>query len=265
MYIDELEDYSLVKNKKIIAIDPGKCDLIYCVDDASKNAVTFRYSQDQRRKETKSKKYRKIRDSKKNKVVFDNKTVIELETELSLFNSKTMDFNKFKEYVQKKNHTNSLLYDFYNQRLFRKLKLGSHINTKRSEQKMINAFKNKFGIEDSGDVIVCIGDWEQRKQMKFKEPTIGKGVRNIFRRNGIGVFLVDEFRTSKACSICAGGECVKFKVRPNPRPYKDGLIEVHGLLRCKNGAEGPLLRRVWALEPRSKWSVQYIQDIKDGN
>jgi len=33
------------------------------------------------------------------------------------------------------------------------------------------------GIEDPGDVIVCIGDWEQKKQMKFKEPTIGKGCR----------------------------------------------------------------------------------------
>ena len=104
MYIDELEDYSLVENKKIIAIDPGKCDLVYCVDDASKN-VTFRYSQDQRRKETKSKKYTKIRNTKRNEVVFDNKTVIELETELSLFNSKTLDLNKLKEYVKKKNHT----------------------------------------------------------------------------------------------------------------------------------------------------------------
>ena len=101
---------------------------------------------------------------------------------------------------------------------------------------MINAFKNKFGIEDPSDVIVCIGDWEQKKQMKFKEPTIGKGVRNIFRRNGMDVFLVDEHRTSKKCSICEGvGDCVKFKVRPNPRPYKDGLRKVHGLLRCKNG------------------------------
>ena len=80
----------------------------------------------------------------RNELVFDNRTVIKLETELSLFNSKTLDLTKFKEYVQKKNHINSILYDFYNQRIFRKLKLGSHINTKRSEQKMINAFKNKF-------------------------------------------------------------------------------------------------------------------------
>jgi hypothetical protein len=49
-YIDELKDYSQLQNKKIVAIDPGKCDLIYCVDNDNKEANKFRYSQDQRRK-----------------------------------------------------------------------------------------------------------------------------------------------------------------------------------------------------------------------
>ena len=44
IYIDELNDYSQVQNKKIVAIDPGKCDLIYCVDDCKKEANKFRYS-----------------------------------------------------------------------------------------------------------------------------------------------------------------------------------------------------------------------------
>jgi hypothetical protein len=37
-YIDELNDYSNLQNKKIVAIDPGKCDLIYCVDNSNKEA-----------------------------------------------------------------------------------------------------------------------------------------------------------------------------------------------------------------------------------
>ena len=45
---------------KIVAIDPGKCDLIYCVDNSNKEANKFRYSQNQRRKETKMKKYNNI-------------------------------------------------------------------------------------------------------------------------------------------------------------------------------------------------------------
>ena len=49
LYIDELKkkDLKQLSKKKIVAIDPGKCDLIYCVDDCSKDASKFRYSQDQ--------------------------------------------------------------------------------------------------------------------------------------------------------------------------------------------------------------------------
>ena len=40
-YIDELNDYSQLQNKQIVAIDPRKCDLIYCVDDCNKQANKF--------------------------------------------------------------------------------------------------------------------------------------------------------------------------------------------------------------------------------
>ena len=49
-YIDELSDYTNFKNKKIVAFDPNLSDLIYCVDDDSKEANEFRYTQDSRRK-----------------------------------------------------------------------------------------------------------------------------------------------------------------------------------------------------------------------
>ena len=83
---------------KIVAIEPGKCDLIYCVDADNKDANKFRYSQDQRRKETKKKKYSKIQlELKKEKI--QGKTIIEWETE-------------FKEYIQKKSEINGLLFGF---------------------------------------------------------------------------------------------------------------------------------------------------------
>jgi len=47
-----LNDYSYLRDKIIVGIDPGKEDLIYCVDHSSKDANVFRYSQNQRRKET---------------------------------------------------------------------------------------------------------------------------------------------------------------------------------------------------------------------
>jgi hypothetical protein len=32
--------------------------------------------------------------------------------------------------------------------------------------------------------------------MKYKEPTLGKGIRTLFRKNKYKVFLVDEHKTS---------------------------------------------------------------------
>ena len=76
--------------------------------------------------------------------------------------------------------------------------------------------------------------------MKFKEPIIediplvkGRGIRTLFRKKGYNTYLVDEFRTSCKCSKCEGGDCKKFLVRENPKPYKKNLNLVHGLITCK--------------------------------
>ena len=231
-YIDELTDYTQLQNKKIVAIDPGKCDLIYCVDDDNKEANKFRYSQDQRRKETRKKKYSKIQlELKKERI--NGKTIIEWETELSKLNRKSLTISKFKEYIQKKSEINHMLFTFYEKYIFRKLRLQSYRNTKKSEQKMINQFKKIFGNEKN--VVVCFGDYEQKKQMKFKEATKGKGMRTLFRKAGFQTYLVDEFRTSCMCSKCEIGICKKTMVRENPKPYRTGNIIVHGLICCKNG------------------------------
>jgi len=232
-YIDELTDYTQLQNKKLVAIDPGLCDLIYCVDNDNKEANTFRYSQDQRRKETKKKKYSKIQLELKQEKIEGNRTIIELETELSKLNKKSLNLTKFKEYIQKKSEINGLLFSFYEKYIFRKLRLQSYRNTQKSEQKMMNRFKKIFGNEN--EVIVCFGDYEQKNHMKFKEPTKGKGMRTLFRKSGFQTYLVDEFRTSCRCSKCEIGICSKMMVRENPKPFRNGSIMVHGLICCKNG------------------------------
>ena len=77
-------------------------------------------------------------------------------------------------------------------------------------------FADTFGGPD--EVIVGIGDWDQHHQMKYKEPTLGIGMRSLLRKNKYNVYLVDEFRTSCKCSNCNGGVCEKFMIRKNPRP-----------------------------------------------
>ena len=251
-YIDELCDYTNIKNKKIVAFDPNLSDLIYCVDDNSKEANEFRYTQDSRRKECKIKKYAKIiLEFKKEKI--DGKTVIEYETELSKLNRKTLIIKDFKEYIQKKSEINNKLYKFYEKYIFRKLKLNGYINRKKHEQKMINNFKKIFGKPE--DVIICAGDFEQKQGMKYgKEPVKGKGIRRIFRDNGYKLYLVDEFRTSCMCSICKEetGRCEKFLTRKNPKPYKSGNVLVHGLLKCKT------CNNVWNRDVNSATNIYRI-------
>jgi hypothetical protein len=229
-YIDELKDYSSIKNKKIIAIDTGMSDIIYCVDNDNKDANEFKYTQDSRRKECKIKKYSKlILQFKQEKL--DGKTIIEHETELSKLNRKTLNINAFKEYISAKSLLNHKVYSFYQRYIFRKLKLNAYINKKKNEQKMINKFKKVFGSQE--DVIIAFGDWEQKQHMKYKEPTKGKGIRKLFRESGYKVYLVDEYRTSCMCSKCCEGKCEKFIIRKNPKPYKKANILVHGALICK--------------------------------
>lgn len=229
-YLDEIDNVTSYQSKKIVAVDMGKSDLIYCVDGSEKEANKFRYSQDQRRKETKSKKFSKIvlelRETKIN-----GKTIIEYETELSHYNRKSLNIDQYKAYIQKKNEINSILFIFYDQYIFRKLKLNGYLNTKRSEQRMLHNFQKLFGKPKN--VIIAFGDWEQRQQMKYKEPTKGKGIRNLFRKYGYKTVLVDEFRSSCKCSNCEGGDCKKFLLVENPKPYRNNQQLCWGLLRCK--------------------------------
>ena len=244
-YIDELEkkDYERLQNKTLVAIDPNKSDLVYAVDGIEKERNQFRYTQDQRRKETKQKKYRDIvLDLKEEKIFCDTyienaeekklyKSVIELETELSKYNKKTLNVEKFKKYLIKKNEINKLLYSFYEKEIFRKLRLNGYLNRLRSEQMMINNFIEKFDKPEN--TVIAFGDFEQKKQMKYKEPTKGKGMRDILRKAGFEVYLVDEFRTSCRCNVCEG-ECETFRICKNPRPWQnEKLTTRHGLTRCK--------------------------------
>ena len=115
--------------------------------------------------------------------------------------------------------------------MFRKLKLGSYSRRQITEARMLARFKEHFGSGE--EAVICIGDWEQRQHRKFKEPVKGKGFRTLFRKAGYKVYLVDEFRTSCRCSACHDhGVCSTFRWCDNPRPYRQGRILRHGLVKC---------------------------------
>jgi hypothetical protein len=234
-YITDLsnKDIKIIKDKKIVAIDPNMSDLLFCSSiDKENNTEKLRYTQDQRRKETKSKKYMKMTDKFKQENLIDGMTIKELEATLSPFNKKTLDFNKFKDYIKQKNFINQKLFAFYETYIFRKLNLNAYSNRKRTEDNFMNRFRKKFGKPE--EVVVGIGDFEQYKHRKFKEPVKGKGFRDMFRKHGYNIYLVDEHKTSCKCYKCEEGRCDTFRYCQNPRPWKQNItIKRHGLTMCQ--------------------------------
>ena len=231
-YIEKVEFTDKMKKKKIVVADPNYSDLIYCGSkDNNGNLETFRYTQNQRRLETRVKKYNKIMDKVAKETKINDKNIKEIETVLSNFNSHTNNYDKFKEYITQKNKTNLILFNHYEQTFYRKFKLNRYINTQKSESKMIHNFEEKFG--SSKEVMFVMGDFDKGDNMKGKEPVICKKFRKIFKNAGYETYLVNEFRTSKLCNCCHK-EIEPFleKKSNKPKDIKNNKkIICHGLLR----------------------------------
>jgi hypothetical protein len=111
----------------------------------------------------------------------------------------------------------------------------TYINTQRSEAKLVNNFKATYGGPDR--VIVCFGDYNQA-HLKYTDPVKGKAYRELFRKAGYTVKLIDEHRTSVTCADC-GNLQQKFLRRPSQRPANKGkIITVHGILECTHCRRG---------------------------
>ena len=90
----------------------------------------------------------------------------------------------------------------------------------------------KFGQPE--DTTIFLGDWNGA-HMQFQAPSKVKGFRNMFKRAGYDVFLVNEHLTSSICPICLQRNLEPFRYRNSPRPHRNGHLQlVHGLLRCNS-------------------------------
>jgi len=221
-----------LRSKKIVCIDPGCSDLIYCGSkDENDKLQTFRYTQNQRRLETRTKKYNKIIEEVNNTTFINGKNIKEIESVLSNHNKRTCHYENFKNYLIEKNKLNLLLFSHYEKTFFRKLKLNRYINTQKSESKMIKNFTKKFG--EPNDIIIAIGDYDkENNNMSGLEPTICKKFRKIFKNAGFRTYLVNEFRTSKLCNCCHH-EIKPFMIRQSHKPNNikvNKKITINGLL-----------------------------------
>jgi len=180
-YIDDVEKEELKGNH--IFIDPGKRSLFTMMNDDGK---FYSYTNKQRVNETKRLKYQNIL-----KKYRDDLEITSKEKELSSYNSKSCNINKYREFITKKINTNEVLYKLYQNNKFRQYKWYAFINKKRTEDNMLNKIEKTY----TKDSIIIIGDWSIGKQMKNFISTPNLSLKRKLQER-FKVYDIDEYRTS---------------------------------------------------------------------
>jgi hypothetical protein len=180
-YIDDVEKEELKGNH--IFIDPGKRSLFTMMNDDGK---FYSYTNKQRVNETKRLKYQNILKKYRNKL-----NITSIENELSSYNSKSCNINKYREFITKKINTNEVLYKLYQNNKFRQYRWYAFINKKRTEDNMLNKIEKTY----TKDSIIIIGDWSIGKQMKNFISTPNLSLKRKLQER-FKVYDIDEYRTS---------------------------------------------------------------------
>ena len=187
LYLEDLNDnqFEDVKNNNFLCCDPGKNILMMMKD---KNGKKYRYTNKKHAKLTKRLKYQKLIQNYKNK-----NDISKVENELTNYNSKTCNLEKFKEFIKNKNKINSMLFEKYNREIFRKYKWYGYLNRKHTETKMIKEIKRTFGK----DAIIFYGDFGFKTNChKGNISTPNNRLKRLLGKQ-MKLYNLDEFRTSK--------------------------------------------------------------------
>jgi hypothetical protein len=180
-YIDDVEKEELKGSH--IFIDPGKRSLFTMMNDDGK---FYSYTNKQRVNETKRLKYQNILKKYRDELEITSK-----ENELSSYNSKSCNINKYREFITNKINTNEVLYKLYQNNKFRQYRWYAFINKKRTEDNMLNKIEKTY----TKDSIIIIGDWSIGKQMKNFISTPNLSLKRKLQER-FKVYDIDEYRTS---------------------------------------------------------------------
>ena len=182
----------LTDEYKIITNDPGKTRSLSMIDD---NNNFYKYTACRRRYETYTKRSNEIINIEKRK-----HNIIEKETELSKFNSKTLKIDEYKNFITNKNKLNNNVESFYNNILFRKLNFRRFIRTKQSEEVLLNEIENKYLTKDDKDegkkIVLLYGDYSIGTSMKGCYSTPNLGLKRLLSTR-FEIYDTNEYKTSK--------------------------------------------------------------------
>ena len=206
------EQLDTLKDRNIVGCDPGKHSLVYMMD---KKGNKLEYTASQRKIESYGKRNQRIllQEKKKHKI-------IEKETRLSMQNSKSVNYDKFKMYLVEKDKLNKETTDFYKKEVWRKMKFRQYSYGKKSIDTFLNKIKETFGE----NILIGYGNWSRISQMKYIMPTLNKGLRKLIHKK-YDTITINEFYTSQKCCEC----------RKDLKHYKDkNGGEIYRLFTCSN-------------------------------
>jgi len=183
------EQLDTLKDRNIVGCDPGKRSLVYMMDN---NGNKLQYTAPQRKRESKTKTNQRILLEERKR-----KGIIEKETDLSLKNSKSVDYEKFKTYLVEKNKLNKETADFYQRETWRKMKFRQYSYGKKSVDIFLNKIRDTFGE----NILIGYGNWSRSTQMKHFMPTMNKGLRKLIHKK-YDTITINECNTSKKCCDC---------------------------------------------------------------
>ena len=212
------EQLDTIKERNIVGCDPGKRSLVYMMD---KNGKKLQYTAPQRKKESKAKCNQQILllERKRNKI-------IEKETCLSLHNSKSVDYNKFKVYLVEKDKLNKETTEFYKRETWRKMKFRQYSYGKKSIDTFLNKIKETFGE----NILIGYGNWSRSSQMKHFMPTMNKGLRKLIHKK-YDTITINECNTSKKCCDC-NKDLEYYKDKEGKKVFR--LLKCSNCVSCEN-------------------------------
>jgi hypothetical protein len=213
-----------------------------------KNGKTLKYTNNQYLKDTKRIEYQKKLDN-----FMKNKKIKLFETILTKYSCRTVDYNKFKEFVNIKNEVNGKVKNLYKHQIFRKLKWYSYINKQKAEANLVKNIKDTFD-----DPIIIMGDWSEKvagNKLKFiSTPNITMKRRLA---KDFNIFNIDEYNTSKLNHITENKN-INLRIK-----HKDGKSrKLHSVLTYKmdNNRMGCINRDLNAVYNMVKLVKQYLKD-----
>ena len=249
---NDLSTLRALPNLRVIGVDPGKNDLIHCVDDATPvydathrklidKGHTFRYTRAQRDFEMGKTRRRHEAERYKRRHCPE---APEWEERLRGHPSWTTDVSRFIRFIELFLASREALRPFYLRLVHRRERFESYRLQQKSESRLIAAFKQRMCCKSKAArqrTLIAFGNGS-RCNLRNSASGPSSRLRQLFLRHRFKVLDVHEAYTSKRCFHCKHAACENGPHRyhlpgaPDQRP-----AQVWGVRRCR-GCDRPWSR-----------------------